>query len=346
MIEKIKLEVPKVANDPNPMKLPLKNGDQVFIVGANGSGKSALIQRFVSKNQNNNIKRIAAHRQTWLNSGTIDLTPSSRKQYERDSRRYDTQYEARWRDPYGEQDLSIILFDLDNKYNIINESIAQYVRKQNIATAEETANKLPSPFDEINELLTLGMLTVTLERAEDRSILAKHPQGEPFSIAEMSDGERSAVIIAAHVVTAELGTVFLIDEPEKHLHRSISQPFLSALFDLRKDCAFIISTHDIALPMANPKASVLMIRSCKWSGSQCVSWDVEILKPNSQLPEELKRAILGSRKRILFVEGRSNSLDIHFTLLSFPVFTWFQWEVVRRCKKQYSGYVNLKRFMT
>ena len=168
----------------------------------------------------------------------------------------------------------------------------------------------------MNELLALGRLKVTLEKAEDGSIQARHSQGMPYSVVQMSDGERNALIVAGHVITAEPGTVFLIDEPERHLHRSITQPFLSALFDLRsEDCTFVISTHEIGLPLANPDARVLMLRSCQWNGSQCSGWDAEVLKPNSELPEELKRAILGSRKRILFVEGDSNNS------LDFPLYT-------------------------
>ncbi len=268
-MEKIDWNIPRISNP--PIELILKEGDQLFIVGANGSGKSALIQQFIAKHPQNKIKRISAHRQTWFDSENIDLTPSRRQSYGRDSRSYNAQDEARYKDPYGASDLSTILFDLDNEYNIINESIAEDVRKKNSAKAEKTAAERPSPFDQINELLDFARLTVRLERAEDRSILVRHPHSDPFSIAEMSDGERSAVIIAAHVITAEPETVFLIDEPEKHLHRSISQSLLSALFDLRKDCAFIISTHEIALPVANPDARVLMLRSCQWKNKQCVA---------------------------------------------------------------------------
>ena len=134
----------------------------------------------------------------------------------------------------------------------------------------------------------------------------------------MSDGERNAAIIAATVLTVEPGTVLLIDEPERHLHRSIIEPFLSALFERRKDCAFVVSTHEIALPVANPEARVLMVRSCKWSDDMATAWDAELLEPNVGLPEDLKRAILGSRKRILFVEGDSNSLDLPLYNALFP----------------------------
>ena len=136
----------------------------------------------------------------------------------------------------------------------------------------------------------------------------------------MSDAERSAVLLAASVITADDGTVFLIDEPERHLHRSIAQPLLSALFDLRKEnCAFIVATHEVALPVADSDARVLILRACEWNGSECIGWDAEVLEPNLQLPEELKREILGSRKRILFVEGDADgSLDLPIYRILFP----------------------------
>ena len=106
-----------------------------------------------------------------------------------------------------------------------------------------------------------------------------------------------AVLMAANVLTVEPGTILLIDEPERHLHRSIIEPFLSALFAKRQDCAFVISTHEIALPIANPAASVLILRSCAWNGSHPRAWDVEFLESGAELPEDFKRDILGSKEQ-------------------------------------------------
>ena len=62
-----------------------------------------------------------------------------------------------------------------------------------------------------------------------------------------------------------------------------------------------------------------MLRSCQWNGSNCTAWDAKVIEPNSQLPEDLKRSILGSRKRILFVEGDAdNSLDFPLYSALFP----------------------------
>ena len=318
-MEEFSWNIPKIPNDPNPIELTVKNGFRLFIVGPNGSGKSALIQRFVSENANKKIKRITAHRQTWFDSGRIGLTPASRQQSGRDTLKYDRSDEARWKDGRGSRGLSVVLFDLVAKENAINTSIARHVRNQDASQALAFADESPSPFSRINELLVRGRLTVRIENADDQELLARHPQGESFSIAEMSDGERNAMIIAAHVITAEPGTLLVIDEPERHLHRSIIQPFLSAVFAERsKDCAFIVATHEIALPLANPEARVLMLRSCQWISNRCHAWDAQVLKPDSELPEDLKLAILGFRNKILFVEGKPGGLDFSLYYALFP----------------------------
>ena len=121
-------------------------------------------------------------------------------------------------------------------------------------------------------------------------------------------GERNAAIIGATVLTVEAGTVLLIDEPERHLHRSIIVPFLAAVFAKREDCAFVISTHELALPAANPASRVLMVRSCVWENNRAWAWDIDLLEPNAQLPEELRLAILGSRRKVLFFEGDRDEL--------------------------------------
>ena len=333
-METINWTIPRISEE--PIQLTVSNGDQIFIVGANGSGKSSLMQHLVEQARTNKIKRIAAHRQTWLKSGNISYTSENRQRYEVDMEHYMRSATARWMDLRPQDDLSALLFDLVAKDNAINESIAQHIRNDNADKAFEESDKSPSPFNQINEMLASGNLKVTINKTTDQTLLANHLQGDSFSIEKMSDGERSAMIIAAHVITAESGTVFLIDEPERHLHRSIIQPFLSALFALRSgDCAFIISTHELALPVANLEAGVLMLRSCQWTNDSSTAWDAKLLEPNSELPPELKFSILGSRKKILFVEGQHGSLDVSLYQTLFPTLDVRQWEVVKKCKKRY-----------
>ena len=303
----------------NPLLISVEAPERIFIVGANGSGKSALIQHFAKSRENHKLRRIPAHRQTWLESGNLDFTARRRRQFEKDSMSWDRQVDARWKDYNPAQKQSAVLFDLVAKDNTRYRTIGQYIDDEDPAKATAFASKSESLFKQLNDLLGLGTLTVSLRNSNDEEILARHRNNDTsFSIAKMSDGERAAVIMAAHVLTVEPGTVLLIDEPERHLHRSIIEPFLSALFSKREDCGFVISTHEVALPIASPQARVLMVRSCDWQGDAAKAWDVEILESNVDLPEDLKRDILGARRRILFVEGTPNSLDLPLYSTLFP----------------------------
>ena len=314
----LELEIPTVSGD--PLKLILKSGDRVFVVGANGSGKSALIQHITFKKPRNNIERIPAHRQTWFHSDSVDITAKDRSAYATNDFHQEMEDQARWTDVFAQERLSAILFDLVDMENRRARQITKYVDSDDFENAKKASDAGASPFEMINELLGIGTLAINLEYSDSESILARHQSaGKYYGISQMSDGERSAVSLAARVLTVVPGTILLIDEPERHLHPSISKPFLSALFQRRNDCAFVVSTNDIALPATHPEAHVLMVRSCRWQGSKADSWDVDLLERNTDLPEDLKRTVLGSRRRILFVEGDSSgSLDLPFYSALYP----------------------------
>ena len=322
------------SSDGNQISIPLEPGNPIFVVGANGSGKSSLIQYCVSTYwQQMKIRRISAHRQTWLASGSIDFTPHSRSEFEENYLAAERSPQARWTDFSASEKQSAVLFDLYAKENARNSSVTQLVDADQLDQAAEKAKEQISPFSQINNLLMEALLPIQLSRPDDISNYSEvqvtgKDSDETYSIAGMSDGERNALIIAANVITLEPGTVLLIDEPERHLHRSIIVPFLTALFQVRDDCTFVISTHELALPVANPTAQVLVLHSCQWQEGRCESWDIEQLLPNKQLsaaerlPEDLKKDILGCRKKILFVEGTSHSsLDAPLYNELFPDLT-------------------------
>ena len=294
-------------------------GQQLYVVGPNGTGKSALFQHWVTSVGGFNIRRIAAHRQTWFESGNLDFTARRRKNFETSVINWDREVNARWMEHNPAQRQSAVLFDLVAKDNTRYRTIGQYIDDSDLDEATAFASKSESPFKQLNDLLRLGTLTVSLSNSNDEEILAQHrSSGLSFSIAQMSDGERAAALMAANVLTVDPGTLFLIDEPERHLHRSVIEPFLSALFAKRQDCAFLISTHEISLPIANPEADVIILRSCTWSGDQAIAWDAEVVESGANLPEDLKRDVLGARRRILFVEGGPNSLDLSLYGALFP----------------------------
>ena len=266
-----------------------------------------------------NVKRIAAHRQLSLHDSSIGMTASSRKQFGSNLAQWERSPEHRWMEYDQATRLASVLFDLMAMENSRARQITELIDAQNITSAAQLAAEKQSPFKQINSLLKSANLDVTIECRDEEEIVAKRGDTQqPYSIAKMSDGERSAALMAAEVLTAQPGTVLLIDEPERHLHRSIVQPLLSALFAQRLDCPFVISTHEIELPMADPGSPVLVLRSCTMDGDIAVAWDVDFLDEGIELPDDLKRSILGSRRKILFVEGEPHQMDKPLYEALFP----------------------------
>ena len=77
------LNFPTEAGDVHPLRLDV--GETLFVLGANGTGKSSLMFRFNAQNLGH-ARKVSAHRQTWMQSDALDLTPSNKLQTEQNIR--------------------------------------------------------------------------------------------------------------------------------------------------------------------------------------------------------------------------------------------------------------------
>ena len=298
------------------VNIPLSEGNSLFVLGANGVGKSTLMHNLFIQNIEY-AKRILAHRQTWFHSNAMDMTASSKKQNENYIKNSDLQATSRWKDDYSGTRSSISIFDLINSENIRARNIATAVDKDNISYAKQLSH-VQAPLQAINELLAISNIPIVITLGKDEQLFASKNGSEPYSIAELSDGERNALLIGADVLTTEPNSLIILDEPERHLHRSIISPLLTTLFRKRNDCAFVISTHDVNLPIDNPNSSVLLIRNCQWNNKNIKNWDADLISAEIPIPESIKKDILGSKRELLFVEGISSSLDRQIYQLIYP----------------------------
>lgn len=299
------------------VSIQLQAGDVMFVLGANGSGKSSLMQSFYQQSRPNN-RRITAHRQTWFASNTLDLTPQGKRNTETNIANTDGASQARYTDTYAAQRASMTIFELIDAQNVRARSIAASVDAADIESALEKSAE-EAPLAAINSLLILSNIPIRIEVIENEQIVARKNNGPPYSIAELSDGERNALLIAGDVLTAKPGSLLIIDEPERHLHRSIISPLLTLLFEKRRDCTFVVATHDVDLPLDNKGARVLLVRSATYQGQHVQSWEADLLEPGAPLDDGIKRDVIGSRRRILFVEGGETSLDKPLYSLIFPM---------------------------
>lgn len=191
----------------------------LFVLGANGTGKSSLMYHFAQSNAGN-TRKISAHRQTWMNTDALDMTPANKLQTEQVIKSTDQQQESRYRDNYAAQRASMTIYELIDAENVRARRITSLVDAGHLEDAAESA-KGDAPIAVINELLRQSNIPININIRKNERVMASKAGGLEYSAAELSDGERNALLIAANVLTAPTGTLLVIDEPERHLHRSI-----------------------------------------------------------------------------------------------------------------------------
>ena len=309
------LSFPTEAGQVHPLRLDV--GETLFVLGANGTGKSSLMFHFNAQNRGH-ARKVSAHRQTWMQSDALDLTPSNKLQTEQNIRNQDQNNQSRYRDPYAAQRASIAIFELVDAENRRARAMARAYddgRMDDLASEAEAK----SPIAVINELLRESHIPIEISIRDNEQVTASKNGGPEYGAAQLSDGERNALLISANVLTAPPASLLLIDEPERHLHRSIIAPLLGALFGRRKDCGFVISTHDAELALESRESRALLLRSCAFDGQAPRAWEADELAAGAPPDDGLKRDLLGSRRRILFVEGTEWSIDKPLYSRVFPM---------------------------
>lgn len=298
--------------------IKLNKGDSLFILGANGSGKSSLIYNIIKGIDIDKTVLVSAHRQVWFDSPVIDMSNQDYAQtleFLTNNIKYSN--ESRWK--INDSRINKLpLIRLRKSVNRRNKFVAE---KFDQGIIDEASQVPPSPLKVINEILHSSGMLISIEHNEEDNISAVNHRYSPpsrYSISELSDGEKNAISISSDIVSAFPGSIIIIDEPERHLHKSISASLLSELISLRPDCFFIISTHDINLASDMDSSQILLVRSCTYSSNIPVAWDVNLITSPQLIPDEIRKDILGAKKRVLFIEGDSTSLDMGLYQNIFP----------------------------
>ena len=158
MPNEFQLNIP-TGND-QPITFTLKVGEILYLLGANGTGKSSLVSRIFSQHRSQ-TKRISAHRQTWFESNTLDMTAKVRDDLEKNLIVQDGQARSRYWEwnPAGRSHMAI--FDLIDADTMQERKIASSVRAGDIVTAVKLAHT-PSPIYIINELMRLSNIPIEI----------------------------------------------------------------------------------------------------------------------------------------------------------------------------------------
>ncbi|MBZ7954602.1 ATP-binding protein [Campylobacter sp. W0018] len=99
-----------------------------------------------------------------------------------------------------------------------------------------------------------------IELVEDEFLCIFPDIKNKYEARMMSDGERSVLYLIMYVLCIE-EKIILIDEPELHLHPSLTNRLWSTLEKYRENCLFIYITHDLNFAANHADSDKIWIKS-------------------------------------------------------------------------------------
>lgn len=319
MIEK--LEIP---GKPFSTSIDIELGSSIVFVGANGAGKTRLAV-FFEDELGADAHRISAHRALGLNphvskiSGKIALN-KLRYGWENEKATVNNRDINRW----GNSDpATILLNDFDHVLQALfaEQAVTSLQTHKNFRAGGLTkemvsATKFETLCDIWQRLLPHRELQIT----GDDIKAAVTGTSSFYSGSNLSDGERSVFYLIAQALVAAESSLLIIDEPELHLHPSITSSLWDEIEAARTDCVFLYITHDLNFASSRPSKKYFIKKY-----SHPNEWEIEEVPQETGFNESLTTLILGSRRPILFIEGTENSLDLAIYRACYP-----QWTVIPR----------------
>lgn len=304
----------------------------IVIVGANGSGKTFLANKFKEIISNKTGVVLPAQKILIIPSfkGILDQTTTKKsidKLYKEDRHSrvtYDTSKADSIPFDYMRNNGTEFKILIDNLLSENNELVHKRdaIGKDNGKVDYNEKSKLDKAFEIWNFLIEHR----TIKCDNGINIKLEENGGfKPYDIYQMSDGEKVILYDIAHVIQAPENGLIIVDEPEMFLHKTIMNKLWDKLEKERQDCLFIYLTHDLEFASSRVSSNKSWIKSFTYGANDTESketnkWDLLPLEKNN-IPEELLMKLLGSRKKILFCEGIESSIDKQVYEILFPNLT-------------------------
>lgn len=305
-MEKFNLILP----DKNNGTQNIETTTSLLFVGANGSGKTRLGTWIeIQSPQKDKVHRISAQKSLTMPD---NITPMSLERAEKDLLFGNA--EGQWAHKIGHKWQGKPAISLLNDYQKLmvylfsdhTEESAKYLAWSKASTerVEPPVTKLDLVKNIWEKILPHRELVIGGLKIQTK---VSGTQENPYSSSEMSDGERVIFYLIGQCLVAPKDGIIVIDEPELHLHKSVQAPLWSEVEKLRPDCLFVYLTHDVDFAAAKETAKRIWLKS--FDGQ---NWELEIIKEDENLPDDLLLEVLGSRKPVVFVEGENGSYDVSF----------------------------------
>jgi Protein of unknown function (DUF4435)/AAA domain, putative AbiEii toxin, Type IV TA system len=311
------VQMPPTAKFPSGHNLPLR--DRVLVViGANGSGKT----RFGAWLDSQNVSlhhRVSAHRSLSFPEKVqpTDLDVAERNLligHQEKTNLAHYRLHGRWQ---NKPEIAL-LNDFEPLVTVmVSESfVVSDTYRLEMKSQSEYLVPPKTRMDLVKEIWETVLPDRELVYKGSRIETRNRKDGSLYHAKEMSDGERGIFYLIGEALSVLQDGVFIVDEPELHLHRAIQARLWDAVEAVRPDCTFVYITQDLGFAVSRKDATKVWLREYT-NGN----WDWEEVPEIDIFPESMLLEIMGSRRPVLFVEGDRTSLDYFIYGKVFPEYT-------------------------
>ena len=279
------------------------------LVGANGSGKSSFARQ-TRQILGRNVAIISAQKVFYLSRiTTVTLGKSSRSNVW-GFQTQDKMYKTEGFNHQIEEDLNNVFKSLVEEDNECRGKFYDSYDDKN--PTHKPTTTLQKVIEIWNSLLIHRKLSYT-----EGYITVIPENGYEYDFMDLSDGEKAIFYYIAHVLLAQDKSYIIVDEPENHLHLALVSKLWDTLELMREDCQFIYLTHNLEFANTRTNSKKIWMKSF----TAPANWDMQEIDSNKEIPQVLYMELLGSRKPILFCEGKNSSYDINLYTKLFPNYT-------------------------
>lgn len=285
------------------------SGESVIIIGANGAGKTRFTDWLISE-MSDRAYRISALNALYIKHDVDKLPHSIDSLYEEAVSKA-----AFLRDDIVSQfDRMMVIMIYYEMLNLLKSKSVSEKNHRHHEPSQSLLDKMISAWLEV-------FPDSKVKRARGEVLFARKGDDdkEAYSSYRLSDGEKAVLYyFGAALLAPENGMVF-VDSPGLFLHPSITGIIWDKVEQLRPDCRFIYTTHDIDFLSSRRNASVVWVRKFYFDLKR---WDYVVLQPDAGINEEMFKTLVGARKPMLFIEGDAkHSIDAKLYPLVFRDYT-------------------------
>ena len=272
------------------------------IIGANGAGKTSLINELRKNNSkinSNEMYVLPAQKLLCFATHIQDRNVVDEDSYITEFNNINLKYET----------IDLYLNQIDANFSNTFTKLITLLVKDIIAVATDNFRgkneSSLSLWQKLEKIWNKIKPEIKFDIDTKNTVVKVEKNGSKYSINGLSDGERCILFYIGNVLLAPENSYIIVDEPETFLNAAVYNELWDLLISERPDCQFIFASHNMDFVQSRTNATYI------WCKKFEAPYNLEYQKLDDSLnlPLKLLTEVSGTKKPILFCEGTKNSID-------------------------------------